>query len=187
MKGIIIAHPWKESFNHAIFNKVKRDLTKEGSSFTCIDLYEDNFTPALSVEELDKFREGIPLDSKVIDYQSTLKQVSELIIIFPIWWYSMPAVLKGFFDKVMLKNFAYKESATGLIGQLSHITKVTIVTTSEGPTWYIKYFKGNFVKGVLIRGILRDIGIKNTKWINFSNIKKSSKEKRLKFLEDLNV
>ncbi len=187
MKGIIIAHPWKESFNHAIFEKISRKLEDQNKNFISIDLYENDFSPALSVQELSKFKDGLPLDLKVIEYQAMLKQVSELIIIFPIWWYSMPAILKGFFDKVLLKNFAYTESPRGLIGQLTHISKVTIITTSEGPTWYIKYFKGNFVKTVLIGGILKDIGIKNTKWINFPNIKKSSKEKRVKFLEDLNV
>ena len=96
-------------------------------------------------------------------------------------------MIKGFIDKVMLKNFAYTESKTGLIGQLINIKKVTIITTSEAPTWYLKFIKGNFIDKILRKGILKDLGIKKSTWINFPNIKTSTKIKRVNFLERLNV
>ena len=186
-KGIIIAHPWKESFNHAILQALKEGFTEGQVNFEVIDLHADDFNPVYTAKELSKYKDGVALDPIVFKYQETLKNIDELIIIFPIWWYSVPAILKGFFDKVMLKGFSYEESPSGLKGKLSHIRKTTIITTSEGPTWYIKLFKGNYINGVFKKGILRDIGIKNTKWINFSNIKSSTKEKREKFLKELNV
>ena len=60
-----------------------------------------------------------------------LRITDELIIIFPIWWFFMPAILKVFFDKVMLKDFAYKITEKGLQGLLTNIKKTTIITTSS--------------------------------------------------------
>ena len=57
---------------------------------------------------------GRPLDPSVQKYQQMIKESRRLIFIFPIWWADMPAIVKGFPDKVLLKQFAYVESKTGL-------------------------------------------------------------------------
>lgn len=186
-KCIIIAHPWKGSFNHAIKDRLIKKINEKGYTVRVIDLYEDNFSPAISLNELKNYKEGQALDANVIRYQNILKEVDDLILIFPIWWYSMPAMIKGFVDKVMLKKFAYIESKTGLVGQLINIKKVTIITTSQAPTWYIKFIKGNFIDKILRRGIFKDLGIKKSSWINFPNIKTSTKINRANFLERLDV
>lgn len=184
---LIIAHPWKGSFNHAIKDQLIKRSSKEGDSLNIIDLYEDEFNPALSQDELERFKEGKAIDLNVIKYQNILKETDELTLIFPIWWNSMPAILKGFLDKVMLKNFAYTESKKGLVGKLTNINKVTIITTSEAPTWYINLFKGNFINKTLRKGVFTDLGIKRSNWINFPNISTSTMIKRVNFLEKLNV
>ncbi len=145
--GIIIGHPWNESFNHAIAAKIQAKYNSNNYQYNLIDLYADDFNPVISQNELANFKDGVALDPNVINYHKALNEIEELIIIFPIWWYSMPAFLKGFFDKVMLKNFSYITTNKGLVGQLTHIKKTTIITTSDAPTWYIKYFKGNPIKG----------------------------------------
>ncbi len=68
-----------------------------------LDLYHDQFNSVHSKEELQYFSEGKAVDPLVISYQQQLKKTSHLILIFPIWWYDLPAILKGFFDKVMLR------------------------------------------------------------------------------------
>jgi len=186
-KGIIIAHPWEKSFNYAIASRIQEELESNKIDYELIDLYADNFIPSISRKELEQYKNGRALDPLVTKYQNILKDTNELIIIFPIWWYSMPAMLKGFFDKVMLKDFSYIASPKGLIGQLTHIKKTTVITTSDAPTWYIKYIKGNSIKGAFKKGILDDIGLKNMKWINFPNIGTSTKSKREEFLKRLNV
>lgn len=186
-KTIIISHPWNKSFNHAIANRIRDLLTSKGENFHLIDLYNDQFDPALGEQDLKRFKDGVAIDPQVVKYQNILKETDELVMVFPIWWYSMPAILKGFIEKAMLKNFSYTETPTGLKGKLTHIKRTTIITTSESPTWYLKFIKGNFIEKVFKKGILRDIGIKNVQWINFPNIKKSSQKMREAFLENLNV
>ena len=132
--------------------------------------------------ELALFSKGQYLDEQVKKYQEILTQSNELIFIFPIWWNNLPAILKGFIDKVMLKNFAYKESKIGFKGLLTHIKKATVITTSQAPTWYIKWIMGNPIKSVFIRGTLHAIGIKNVKWLNHGNTTGGSDESRKRFL-----
>ena len=69
---------------------------------------------------------------KVKEYQKMIKDSSELVFIFPIWWFYLPGILKGFFDKVMLKKFAYQVDEQGTwTGLLTNIKKVTVITTAS--------------------------------------------------------
>lgn len=185
MTTIIFAHPWHGSLNKSILESVIEGLEKTKKEYKVIDLNKDGFNPIMTQEELALFSKGEFLDPLVGKYQDILKQTDELIFVFPIWWYNTPAILKGFFDKVMLKKFAYVESSTGLEGQLTNIKKATVITTSNSPKWYIRYVAGNPIKGVLINTTLKGIGIKNAKWLHCGDTKKEKLEKRTKFLENL--
>lgn len=182
---IIYAHPNKESFNHAILKKIEDALQDQDQPYTVLDLYHDQFNSVHSKEELQYFSEGKAVDPLVISYQQQLKKTSHLILIFPIWWYDLPAILKGFFDKVMLNQFSHINTPAGVKGLLTTIEKVTIITTSKSPTWYLKYFGGNVIKKGLIQSTLKTIGIRKSKWVNLDQIDKSSTQKRTKFLERL--
>ena len=115
---IIYAHPYDQSFNHGILRRVQQLLDEKGEKYQLIDLYADGFNPAYTKEELALFNQGKALDPLVLHYQELLKTTNRLIFIFPIWWADMPAIVKGFLDKVLLKQFAYVESKTGLSGRM---------------------------------------------------------------------
>ncbi|MEH7451213.1 NAD(P)H-dependent oxidoreductase [Gottfriedia acidiceleris] len=124
----------------------------------------------------------------VKEYQEKLSQTSELIFIFPVWWFDLPAILKGFIDKVMLFGFAYSEDEKGnLTGLLTHIKKTTIVATSTAEKEYLENEGGNAIQGVFINRTLSDVGIKNehTKWIHFPRVNLTTDEKRKLFLEEI--
>lgn len=188
MKTIIYAHPWEGSFNHAILTSITKDLTDKKEEFQVIDLYKDGFNPAYSAEELKFYRLGETPYQLVKEYQEKLRQTTELIFIFPVWWFDLPAILKGFIDKVMLIGFAYSEDASHMLnGLLTHIKKTTIVSTSTADTEYIKNQGGNAIQGVFINRTLSDLGIKNehTKWINFPGANITTDEKRKLFLQEI--
>jgi NAD(P)H dehydrogenase (quinone) len=133
--------------------------------------------------ELALYSRGEHKDPLVEKYQKILKETEELIIIFPIWWFDVPAILKGFLDKVMLKDFAYIETSTGLKGLLTNIKKTTVITTSNSPKWYLKYFAGNPIKGLFIKTNLKGVGIKNVRWLHCAHTKKEALQKRKDFLQ----
>lgn len=182
---IVFAHPWDGSFNKAILLKVEDKLKAQNKDYQIIDLYKEGFDPVLREQDLALYSEGETSDLLVKKYQEILKNTNELIFIFPIWWYDVPAMIKGFIDKVMLKNFSYISTKTGLKGLLTHIKKATVVTTSEAPTWYIKWIAGNTIKRTFINVTLKSIGIRNTKWVNNPNTTSGKRKNREKFLHDL--
>ncbi len=178
---IILAHPWHGSFNKAIMDKVQEKLETRKKPYQVIDLNKDDFNPTLTERDLSLFSRGESSDEKVGGYQDMLMQSDEVIIIFPVWWYDTPAILKGFFDKIMLKNFAYKETKSGLKGLLTHIKKTTVITTSEYPTWYL-FLLGNPIKRLFINLTLKGIGLKRVKWLNNGSTSTGKAKDRKKFL-----
>jgi NAD(P)H dehydrogenase (quinone) len=179
---IVFAHPWHGSFNKAILDAVTQELIIQEKAFQVIDLNKDEFNPVMQESELALYSKGQAVDPLVLKYQNALGETDELIFIFPIWWYNIPAILKGFIDKVMLKDYAYTETPIGLKGKLTHIQRTTIFTTSESPTIYIKLMKGNPINGVFAKGALKGVGLHNIRWYNCGKITTGSRDKKEKYL-----
>jgi putative NADPH-quinone reductase len=165
MKSLIIyAHPWDGSFNKHILDKVKFLLTERGKSVDVIDLVKDEFNPVLTANDLRLFGKGEYFDPLAKNYVERLKLCDEVVIIHPIWWYGEPAILKGFYEKVFLKNHAYAEVDKKLQGLLG-INKAAILTTANIDREIFKAI-GNPVENVTINGILKSVGINNVTWIH---------------------
>lgn len=89
---VILAHPYSQSFNHAIFNTIVRKLSSKNVITFSHDLYTENFNPVLSVEELGKKKSE---DELVGRYSQELIESDLLFFIHPNWWGQPPAILKG--------------------------------------------------------------------------------------------
>lgn len=165
MKTVILyAHPYEGSFNHAVLLEVEQLLKKQGKEVDVFDLNKDGFNPVMRKEDLKLFSTGWFADELAKSYAERLRTADELVIIFPIWWYGEPAILKGFYDKVFLKGWVYEEKEHGLAGLLQ-IKKTTILTTASVDRKALSYL-GDPIENVLIKGILGLIGIENVEWIH---------------------
>jgi len=186
MKTIVFAHPYEGSYNHAILDRLTTDFDQQSSSYQIIDLYADDFNPAFTKAELRLFGRGESLDPLVKKYQTIIDASDELIFIFPIWWYNVPAIIKGFFDKVMLKGFAYSEDDQGTTaGLLDHIKKVTVITTSTVTQDELIHDAGDPIQGVLINRVFSDLTFGPTNWIHFGEVNLTTDAKRGEFLHNL--
>jgi NAD(P)H dehydrogenase (quinone) len=179
---VIFAHPWHGSFNKAILDTVLAAYRQKGKEYQVIDLNKDGFDPVMHENELKLYSKGVAIDENISRYQTMLKESDELLFVFPVWWFSIPAILKGFIDKVMLKDFAYVEGRIRLIGLLNNIRKTAVITTSEFPTWYISLIMGDPIRS-FIRGTLRSVGFRRVRWMNNDMTSTGSDKKRLRFLE----
>lgn len=177
MVTIILAHPWHGSFNKAILDAITAKYDTVNKPYKVIDLNKDNFNPVMTEAELALYSQGKAQDPLVSSYQEVLKICTEIVFIFPIWWGTMPAVLKGFFDKVLLKDMAfnYQNGWTPLL----NINKSTIITTSESDT---DAFKISIIDTV-IPNMLSSVGINNTVWLNCDRVTSAVNDQRKAFLE----
>lgn len=184
---IIYCHPYNKSFNHAILEVIKSNLSNKKKSFNVIDLYQDNFNPIYDKEELRLFHSGDTHDPLVTKYLNLLKKTTEVIFITPLWWNSIPAMLKGFIDKVMKEGegLSHTVSKTGIHGELTNIKHTYVFTTSTSPTFYVRLFLGNGIKHIFVNKTLKQLGMQDRHWINFGGITNSTLKQRQAYLSKI--
>lgn len=182
---IVYAHPWNGSYNHVILERSVQALKKK-HGVEVIDLNKDRFNPVLNEQDLSVYKDGKYFDEKVKAYQEILNKTDYLVLIYPTWWADIPAILKGFFDKVLLKNWAWTTTDRGFPkGLLTHIKGVTIITTMTGPSLYYNLIVGNPMKGSLVKGTMKFCGMKKVKVIKVGSIANINDEKRKKWLDKI--
>jgi putative NADPH-quinone reductase len=102
---LILAHPSKKSFNHAVAMTIKKRIQQLGHKVIFHDLYKENFDPILPEQEIPK--EGIY--TELIDrHCKELLQSEGIVIVHPNWWGMPPAILKGWIDRVLRPGIAYE-------------------------------------------------------------------------------
>lgn len=179
MTTIIYAHPYDGSFNNAVLQEVKKALDENNSPYTVIDLYADGFNPALEAASLRLYSRGQTADPLVEKYIATLSSTDRLIFIFPIWWAMLPAIVKGFFDKVLLQGSAYRYTEAGeLVPDKINISRTLMLTTSQFPA---KKFQPFF--DYLKENICDAVGFYNLEWIDCPETAHGTAENRERFLK----
>ena len=130
---IVYAHPNPKSFNHAILDSVMEGLSEAGHVSDVIDLYEMDFDPCLKVDDFVKIRSGSNSED-VLSHQARLSKADVLVFIHPNWWGGIPAILKGWIDRVFSMGYAYKaDEETGAMVGLLKTQKVLVLTTCGSP------------------------------------------------------
>ncbi|RYE58057.1 MAG: flavodoxin family protein [Sphingobacteriales bacterium] len=184
---IVFNHPYEGSFGNAILSAVTQGLKQANHNVDLIHLDRDGFNPAMSKEDLKAFIEQQPVDRQVIDYHERLKKADHLVFIFPIWWDLMPAMTKGFIDRVLSPGVVYDHHPRGfgLVPLLKNLKGVTIITTMNKPRIIYSLLIGNLIRKAMIRSVFKTMGYKNLKWISYNMVKLVSQEKRVKWLTDI--
>jgi NAD(P)H dehydrogenase (quinone) len=103
--SIILAHPEKKSFNHAIASAVVETLISIGHKVFFHDLYEERFDAILTTAEIPK---GSSLPPEIEMHCSEITEADGIIIIHPNWWGQPPAILKGWSDRIFRPGVAYE-------------------------------------------------------------------------------
>lgn len=184
---IIYCHPYAQSFNHVVLERVQSNLNSQGINYQLIDLYAEHFDPTYSAEELSLYHQGGTVDPLVRKYLALLKSCQTVIFITPCWWNSIPGMLKGFIDKVMKEgsNLSHTVTRTGIKGLLTNVQHCYVLTTSTSPTWYLRFFCGNAIQRVFVNTILKQLGFEHRKWLNFGEISWSSPQRRQRYLQKI--
>lgn len=188
MKAVIVFnHPYEGSYCNAILSSVKKGLFKAGYEVEVIHLDQERFNPVMTSADLLAFRNKKSIDSQAIGYIEKIKVADHLFFIFPIWWELMPALMKGFMDKVIFpgETYDYTSSGYGMVSLLNQNKSVTLITTMNTPKVMYQFIYGNAIKKALIKGTFKKTGCKNVKWISLNMVKMSTKEKRLKWLNQI--
>jgi putative NADPH-quinone reductase len=103
----IYCHPLPESFHAAIRVKALDALARAGHQIDLLDLYAENFNPVLSEDDRRHYHDTSRNQSGLEDYVARLKSAEAIVLQFPTWCFGLPAMLKGFFDRMIMPGVAF--------------------------------------------------------------------------------
>jgi len=130
--SVILAHPNRDSFNHAIAETVVQTLQDDGHEVRYHDLYAEGFDPLLPGDEIPN---GAPLPPEIQQHCDEIAEAEGIVIVHPNWWGQPPAILKGWIDRVIRVGVAYRfeegDSGEGVpIGLLRAHTALVLNTAN---------------------------------------------------------
>ncbi|WP_371156268.1 NAD(P)H-dependent oxidoreductase [Jannaschia sp. 2305UL9-9] len=151
---IVFCHPKEDSFNASILSLVTSKLEAAQAEYRVRDLYRSGFSPILTSQELTDYLDETKNSVRVAQDVADLTWADTLIFVYPTWWYGLPAMLKGWLDRVMVPGVAFimpQEGETIRPG-LTHITRMGVFTTC-GASRLLTAMIGAPGKRTLTRGV----------------------------------
>ncbi|WP_339170399.1 NAD(P)H oxidoreductase [Paenibacillus sp. FSL R5-0341] len=105
---VVVSHPRKDSLTFQVAQRFAQGLTEAGHSYEILDLHGIGFDPILrEMDEPDYTQENQVFSPEVETEMARLKKHDAVAFVFPLWWWHLPAMLKGYVDRVMNNGFAY--------------------------------------------------------------------------------
>lgn len=151
---MIHAHPRADSLNAALRDAAKAGLEAAGHTVQLRDLYAEGFQPAMTAEERGAYHDTENNLAGIEDHVESLKRADALVLVHPTWWYGMPAMLKGWFDRVWAPGVAFRIGDGAIEPLLTNIKRIGVVTTYGSPSWLLWYI-GSIDRKLIGRGIRR--------------------------------
>lgn len=177
---IIQGHPDPESYNSALHASYRAGALSTGAEVREIFVGSLKFNPNLEFG----YRKRTELEPCLIEAQEAINWCDHIVLIYPVWWGSMPALLKGFFDRVFLPGFAFKKRDGSLWwDRLLSGKSARVISTLDQPVWVYRLVNGAPSDKAIKRLTFQFCGIGPTKITNIGPIRLSKKEFREKWLQ----
>jgi NAD(P)H dehydrogenase (quinone) len=136
MKVLIIrAHPLDDSFNFAVLQATLNGLKQAGHETTLIDLNKDDFDPRLKAEERRTYHDHAYVPPDLQRYVDLIRSHEAMVYVFPTWCFGVPAILKGFFDRVFRPGVAFDIDGALVTPLFTNIKKIAGVSTYGRARW----------------------------------------------------
>jgi NAD(P)H dehydrogenase (quinone) len=149
---VVYCHPVPESFAAAVRDTAIAALSDSGHEVRLVDLYAEGFDPVVSADERRNM-EHAPTDPKLAPHIDNLKWAQAILFVYPTWWYGLPAMLKGWLDRVWWTDVAFELPPDGrIVSLVSHIDRVGVITTC-GTSWWISTLVGQPGRKTILRGV----------------------------------
>ncbi|MDJ1483353.1 NAD(P)H-dependent oxidoreductase [Cytophagaceae bacterium YF14B1] len=180
MKTLIInGHPNKNSYCSQLAAAYYSGAQKRNSEAHLLHLYELHFDVSLK-----EGYSGNLLEPDLLRAQELITWSDHIVFVYPTWWWTMPALLKGFIDRVFVPGFAFKyESDKPLPEKLLKHKTATLLVTMDSPKWYYRWWMKNAGHWIMKQGILAFCGINKTKVVTIDQIRKLTPQQRNRWIE----
>jgi NAD(P)H dehydrogenase (quinone) len=185
MKVLLVsAHPVEDSYNAALRQAAMEALVRAGHTVDLLDLYAEGFDPVLGRAERLGYH-TIPSNREpVAEHVNRLLAAEALVFVFPVWCYGVPAMLKGWFDRVFLPGVSFTLGEDGIARPaLTRIKRVVGITSYGRPWWVATFLMGNPPKRQIMNYFrLLTAGRARRKWLAHYDMNRSTERSRKAFL-----
>jgi NAD(P)H dehydrogenase (quinone) len=167
---IVVAHPAEASCTMGLTRSYAAELENLGHVQRTNDLYRKGFDPILAAQELLPVKADHPARADVVKAQEDIRAADVLTVIYPLWWLSMPAMMKGYIDRVFARGFAY-ESRDDIVRGLLSGKKAVLVTISGAPLpLLVESGNWNAVQVLQDTHVLRSAGFELLEHLHFDEV-----------------
>lgn len=186
MKKILIinGHPDKESYCHALAEAYKKGVLATGAELKEITVADLKFNPNLQFG----YRKRTELEPDLLDAWEKIKWADHLVWVYPVWWASLPAILKGFIDRLFLPGFAFQKRENSLLsdGLLKGKT-ARIISTLDQPVWFYWLVNHRPSYWAMKRNTLHFCGIRKIRATTIGPIRLSKEASRAKWISKVEI
>jgi putative NADPH-quinone reductase len=177
---VILGHPDSSSYCGVLAAAYVQAAVDSGHSVKFFKLGEIIFNPILH----HGYNQRQELEPGLKEIQDAITWSEHLVFVYPIWWGSMPALLKGFFDRVFLPGYAFKyRENSPFVDKLLAGRSAHAVVTMDAPVWYYRFIYKQPGHNQIKKVILEFCGIKPVKFTSFGSVRKVSIAQREKWLQ----
>lgn len=179
---VILGHPDRASFCGALAEAYGQHVRAAGAAVRELNLGSLQFDPVL----WHGYRQIQALEPDLQQAQADILWADHLVFVYPNWWGSMPALLKGFFDRTLLPGFAFKYHTHDpfwdrlLVGRSAHL-----IVTMDTPSWYYRWFFKMPGHQQMKRTILEFCGVKPIRITEIAPVRQSTPVQRSRWLEQV--
>lgn len=177
---LINGHPDAESYNSALADAYLKGAMQTDADIKVINLRELAFNPNLQYG----YRQRTELEPDLLEAQELILWAGHLVWVYPVWWGSVPAIMKGFIDRVFLPGFAFNHRK-GSVWWDKYLTGKTarLICTMDQPPWYYRLVNGAPSHKAMKKLTLQFVGIKKVKITSIGPIRLSKDSFRQKWLD----
>ncbi len=180
---VVLAHPRRDSFTAALADRAVAAL---GPSTELIDLYRSGFDPTMDRDEHRRYLDGQPpIDPIAAEHGRQLAAADHVVFVYPTWWGSVPAMLKGWLDRVLAPEVAFTltDRWPHVRPALTNVRSVTGIATYGSPRWYVRLINDGG-RRTLTRAMRLACGWRTrTRWLAMYGLDTSSAAERAAFTD----
>ena len=180
---VVYCHPRGDSYVAALRDTVCAALAAGGHAVELADLYAENFRPVMDAEERGRYNDPLRNTEGIEAEIARLKRAEAIVFVYPTWWYGLPAMLKGWFDRVWAPGVVFDINGGVIRPLLTDMRHVATVTTMGAP-WWFAWLMGHPGRMFMSRGV-RAICARGCKftWRAHDRMDASTPETRAAFIE----
>lgn len=183
---ILVAHPLRNSLSHTLAERIAGNLSRKGISHLVADIHQEQFSPVMSIEDVRHFRGYGELPADVAAEQARVERADMLILVFPVYWWSVPALLKGWIERVFTGGWAYNIDNNGrIVGNMRDIPVRLIGTGGGDKGSFDRHGYTQAIQTQIIEGVFRYCGLRDTKISMFYDADNADSRTIDRFIEEL--